>query len=247
MSGMAYIAVVFESPHESGARTASHPRACGKRCPRGCRSNVRLQVGPAASSTGWVFQYVLVDRFRKMRGLRNVQDGVSRPSARRCPGVAEVASVGGGRQPGAGGSPAGAARAREVSPSRTVVSALQPGGAGSGEHRAARAYRLACRMAASTPRASETLPICKLTRDMPDRHGGLQRRPVCGGRHRGGEARRRSGRARRARQACDRGLRPRLPRGRRDHHGLRSARSGDARRTYARCARWPRKSRSWCW
>jgi len=94
MSGMAYVAVVFESSRNlERGRRAILERAgnIGPSLPQ----NVRLQVGPAASSTGWVFQYVLVDRFRKMRGLRNVQEGVLAPALASIPGVAEVASVGG--------------------------------------------------------------------------------------------------------------------------------------------------------
>jgi Cu(I)/Ag(I) efflux system membrane protein CusA/SilA len=56
-----------------------------------------VQVGPAASSTGWVFQYVLVDPSLKEppQALRRFQDRLLRPALASIRGVAEVASVGG--------------------------------------------------------------------------------------------------------------------------------------------------------
>lgn len=96
MSGMAYVDVVFDSPSdlEPGRRAiAERTRALGDAIP----ANVRLQIGPLASSTGWVFQYVLVDPRRRQSGLllRRFQDDVLRPALAGIPGVAEVASVGG--------------------------------------------------------------------------------------------------------------------------------------------------------
>jgi Cu(I)/Ag(I) efflux system membrane protein CusA/SilA len=94
MSGMAYIAVVFGSSRDlERGRQAILERAEMVRLPQ----HVRLQVGPVASSTGWVFQYVLVDRSLKepLRALRGVQDRVLAPALSSIPGVAEVASVGG--------------------------------------------------------------------------------------------------------------------------------------------------------
>ncbi len=59
--------------------------------------DLRLQVGPAAASTGWVFQYALSDpsRHQSLLTLKRLQDDVLRPALLEIPGVAEVASVGG--------------------------------------------------------------------------------------------------------------------------------------------------------
>jgi len=61
---------------------------------------VRLQVGPAAASTGWVFQYALSDpsRTQSLLTLKRLQDDVLRPALQSIPGVAEAASVGGAVQ-----------------------------------------------------------------------------------------------------------------------------------------------------
>ena len=59
--------------------------------------NVRVRIGPAASTTGWVFEYALTDPARvwSLLDLRRFQDDVLRPALGAIPGVAEVASVGG--------------------------------------------------------------------------------------------------------------------------------------------------------
>jgi copper/silver efflux system protein len=96
MSGMAYVDVVFESPANLDVgRQAVLDRVAGVRAR--LPESVRLQVGPVASSTGWVFQYVLVDPHRRQSGLvlRRLQDDVLRPALASIAGVAEVASVGG--------------------------------------------------------------------------------------------------------------------------------------------------------
>ncbi|MDP9002576.1 MAG: efflux RND transporter permease subunit, partial [Myxococcota bacterium] len=96
MSGMAYVDVLFDSPStlERG-RQAIVDRVAGvrKRLP----ASVRLQIGPLASSTGWVFEYALVDPHRRQSGLalRRLQDDVLRPALASILGVSEVASVGG--------------------------------------------------------------------------------------------------------------------------------------------------------
>lgn len=101
MSGMAYIDVVFASA--SGlvpGREAILERA--RRVRAELPANLRLQVGPVASSTGWVFQYVLVDQAHDESPatspwrLRRLQDRVLRPALSALPGVVEVAAVGGG-------------------------------------------------------------------------------------------------------------------------------------------------------
>jgi copper/silver efflux system protein len=99
MAGMAYVDVVF-----SDVRDLEEGRkAIGERLKR-ARSRLpdttRVQVGPLASSTGWVFQYVLVDPSRRapLLRMRRLQDTLIRPALMKIPGVAEVASVGGNVQ-----------------------------------------------------------------------------------------------------------------------------------------------------
>jgi Cu(I)/Ag(I) efflux system membrane protein CusA/SilA len=99
MSGMAYVDVVFDRAVGLGAgRDAIALRVddARKRLP----PNVRVRLGPLASSTGWVFQYVLVDptHGQSLLTLRRFQDDVLRPALASIPGVAEVASVGGRNQ-----------------------------------------------------------------------------------------------------------------------------------------------------
>jgi len=96
MGGMAYLDVVFsEAASLEAGRQGLLARLPALRAslPR----EVRLTVGPEASSTGWIYQYALVDptQGRKPLDLRRFQDEVLRPALESIPGVAEVASVGG--------------------------------------------------------------------------------------------------------------------------------------------------------
>jgi Cu(I)/Ag(I) efflux system membrane protein CusA/SilA len=97
MAGMAYVDVVFES----SSRLAAGRQAIVDRVDRARPAlprDVRVNVGPLASSTGWVFQYALVDRSHGQNpaALLRLQQDVLRPALASIPGVAEVASVGGG-------------------------------------------------------------------------------------------------------------------------------------------------------
>jgi heavy metal efflux pump (cobalt-zinc-cadmium) len=58
---------------------------------------VKTELGPDATSVGWVFQYALVDRSGKHSSdeLRSLQDWFLRYAVQAVPGVAEVATVGG--------------------------------------------------------------------------------------------------------------------------------------------------------
>ncbi len=58
---------------------------------------VRLYVGPAASSTGWVFEYALSDPalVSSQLDMLRFQEDVLKPALSAIPGVAEVATVGG--------------------------------------------------------------------------------------------------------------------------------------------------------
>lgn len=99
MPGMAYVDVVFASPSdlENGRAEIARRLAAGReRLP----PTARLQIGPLASSTGWVFQYALVDPARRMSPLelRRIQDELVSPALASLPGVAEVAPLGGSVQ-----------------------------------------------------------------------------------------------------------------------------------------------------
>ncbi len=60
-------------------------------------SGVKIELGPDATSLGWVFQYVLVDTTgeHSLADLRAYQDWYLRPFLRSVRGVADVAPVGG--------------------------------------------------------------------------------------------------------------------------------------------------------
>jgi len=96
MQGMAHVDLVFAS---TGALREGR-RALLARLPElraVLPAQARLTVGPEASSTGWIYQYALVDptQGHKLIDLRRFQDQVLRPALATVPGVAEVASVGG--------------------------------------------------------------------------------------------------------------------------------------------------------
>ncbi len=96
MSGMAYVNVVFGSASDlEKSRELILQRVAAVRTK--LPSAARVQVGPAAASTGWVFEYALSDptRGESPRTLRRFQDDVLRPALAATEGVAEVASVGG--------------------------------------------------------------------------------------------------------------------------------------------------------
>ncbi|HZJ54880.1 MAG TPA: efflux RND transporter permease subunit, partial [Myxococcaceae bacterium] len=96
MAGMAYLDVVLSPATDAAsARRAvlealEHSRAV-------LPVAARIQVGPVASSTGWVFQYALFDptHAETRVSLRRLQEDVLRPALAALPGVAEVATVGG--------------------------------------------------------------------------------------------------------------------------------------------------------
>jgi len=99
MPGMAYVDVVFaaSSDLENGrAEIVRRVAAQRERLP----GTARLQIGPLASSTGWVFQYALVDPARRMSPLelRRIQDEIVGPALASLAGVAEVAPLGGAVQ-----------------------------------------------------------------------------------------------------------------------------------------------------
>ncbi len=99
MTGMAYLEVVFGTEAQSAAgRQQIRERLAALRGT--LPATARVLMGPDASSTGWVFQYAVVDPGHRLpqRALRRLQDDVIRPRLAAIPGVAEVASVGGTTQ-----------------------------------------------------------------------------------------------------------------------------------------------------
>ncbi len=99
MPGMAYVDVVFTSSSDlEQGRAEIVRRVAADRAQ--LPATARLQIGPLASSTGWVFQYALVDPARRMSPLelRRIQDQIVGPALASIPGVAEVAPLGGSVQ-----------------------------------------------------------------------------------------------------------------------------------------------------
>jgi Cu(I)/Ag(I) efflux system membrane protein CusA/SilA len=95
MSGMAYVDVLFGSSKslEPGRREiVRRLEEIKARMP----STIRVEVGPPASSTGWIYEYALVGVSRLPLAVgHRVQDELLRNELVKIPGVAEVASVGG--------------------------------------------------------------------------------------------------------------------------------------------------------
>src|SRR5262249_43015018 len=91
-----FVYVVFEDRTDlywARARTLEYLSAVLARLPEG----VKTEIGPDATSLGWVFQYALVDRSgtHSLEELRSFQDWYLAYTLRAVPGVGEVASVGG--------------------------------------------------------------------------------------------------------------------------------------------------------
>lgn len=94
MAGMAYVDVVFDASARLGPGRQEIVRRVDGLASR-LPATIRLQVGPPASATGWIYQYALVGSTGKSLALgRFVQDEILRPALEAIPGVAEVASVG---------------------------------------------------------------------------------------------------------------------------------------------------------
>jgi copper/silver efflux system protein len=96
MFGMSFVYVVFDEGTDlywARSRVVEYLARVRDRLPAG----VNPQIGPDATSVGWVFQYALVDPTGKhsLQELRSFQDWYLRYWLQSVPGVAEVASVGG--------------------------------------------------------------------------------------------------------------------------------------------------------
>jgi Cu(I)/Ag(I) efflux system membrane protein CusA/SilA len=98
MDGMASVEVLLDSSADD-SRASGEVVAAIARLEPSLPAGVRLQVSTGVSSTGWVFQYVLVDptHGQTLRTLKDLQDRLLAPALQAVPGVAEVASLGGVR------------------------------------------------------------------------------------------------------------------------------------------------------
>ena len=94
--GYSYVYVIFEDGTDlywARSRVLEYLSKILPRLPDG----VRTEIGPDATSVGWVYQYALVDRSgrQSLADLRSLQDWYLRYNLQAVPGVAEVAAVGG--------------------------------------------------------------------------------------------------------------------------------------------------------
>ncbi len=94
--GFSYVYVIFEDGTDiywARTRVLEYLSKITPQLPQG----VTTELGPDATSVGWVFQYALVDRTGKHTTdeLRSFQDWFLRYAVQAVPGVAEVATVGG--------------------------------------------------------------------------------------------------------------------------------------------------------
>jgi len=94
--GYSYVYVIFQDGTDlywARSRVLEYLSKIQSRLPEG----VQTEMGPDATSIGWVFQYALVDRSGRndLAALRSLQDWSIRYRLQAVPGVAEVAAVGG--------------------------------------------------------------------------------------------------------------------------------------------------------
>ena len=94
--GYSYVYVIFDDKTDlywARSRTLEYLAGVLGRLPDG----VKTELGPDATSLGWVFQYALVDTTgqHSLSELRSYQDWNLRYHLRSVPGVADVAPIGG--------------------------------------------------------------------------------------------------------------------------------------------------------
>ncbi len=94
--GFSYVYVIFEDgtdPYWARTRVLEYLSKITQQLP----PDVKTELGPDATSVGWVYQYALVDRTGQHSSdeLRSFQDWNLRYAIQSVPGVAEVATVGG--------------------------------------------------------------------------------------------------------------------------------------------------------
>lgn len=94
--GFSYVYVIFEDGTDlywARSRVNEYLSRILSQLPNG----VQTELGPDATSVGWVFQYALIDNLGKRNSsdLRSLQDWNIRYQLQSVPGVSEVASLGG--------------------------------------------------------------------------------------------------------------------------------------------------------
>lgn len=94
--GYSYVYVIFEDGTDlywARSRVLENLNRISSQLPQG----VKTEIGPDATSVGWVYQYALQDQSGKLNPaeLRSLQDWNLRFQLQSVPGVAEVSSVGG--------------------------------------------------------------------------------------------------------------------------------------------------------
>ncbi len=94
--GFSYVYVIFKDGTDiywARSRTLEYLSKIIPKLPQG----VETEIGPDATSVGWVYQYALVDKSgnNSLADLRSFQDWYLRYWLQSVPGVAEVAAVGG--------------------------------------------------------------------------------------------------------------------------------------------------------
>jgi Cu(I)/Ag(I) efflux system membrane protein CusA/SilA len=94
--GYSYVYVIFEDRTDlywARSRVVEYLSRISAQLPQG----VQTELGPDATSVGWVYQYAIIDEAGKHNSadLRSIQDWNLRYQLQSVPGVAEVASVGG--------------------------------------------------------------------------------------------------------------------------------------------------------
>lgn len=94
--GFSYVYVIFEDGTDiywARSRVLEYLSKIQARLPE----DIKTELGPDATSVGWIFQYALVDESKthSLDELRSFQDWTLRYAVQSVPGVAEVASIGG--------------------------------------------------------------------------------------------------------------------------------------------------------
>jgi Cu(I)/Ag(I) efflux system membrane protein CusA/SilA len=92
--GASFVYVIFEDGTDiywARSRVLEYLNSIAGRMPKG----VTPQLGPDASSVGWVYQYAVLSEKHNLAQLRTMQDWYLRYQLTKAQGVAEVASIGG--------------------------------------------------------------------------------------------------------------------------------------------------------
>ncbi len=92
--GASFVYIIFEDGTDiywARSRVLEYLNFAAGRMPKG----VTPQLGPDATSVGWVYQYALIAKDKTLAELRTIQDWYVRYQLAKAHGVAEVSSIGG--------------------------------------------------------------------------------------------------------------------------------------------------------